>query len=352
MDVTNGRTDNSAPTIQHVFNGSGSEQFVVSHVSNGYYSIRGVRSGKFLHASGTSIGSQVQIYSAQSGGVLRPSQLFRIVRNDSGGAAGSYRLIAKSSNLTRQVGNVVGKEQVSKQQLTMQQEEYKYKKDCWYLEPIRTEYTNDKQASYNSSYNRTTSANWANVNADYTHATYDTPGFLKLQTTNPNAYNCTNFVSTCLKKGGMNELSGVKQLDSSWYYSASNSGTVYNASSTWGGADNFARHWGHDLNGKGRQRAYKTIKYLRPNIALSDWNYIVEMLSAGDIIQFDYDNNNELNHSMIVYSVNKLTKTVMFAQHDGSPSPHYSLKTKLEDYNSNQDYPVRQKTKILLHIIK
>jgi hypothetical protein len=143
MDVTNGNTNDSAPSIQHKFNGSASEQYVITHVADGYYSIRDVNKKKdgpylYLHASGTSIGSQAQIYSKQSNGTLRPSQLFRIVKNDSGGAAGSYRLIPKSSNMTRQVGLATGKEQTVNQQLTMQQAEYKYKKDCWYLEKVST----------------------------------------------------------------------------------------------------------------------------------------------------------------------------------------------------------------------
>jgi hypothetical protein len=140
MDVTNGNTADATAAIQHKFNGSPSERFVITRDNNGYYSIKGVKSGKYLYASGTGIGSQAQIYSAKLGPVipggstLVPSQLFRIVKNDSGGAAGSYRLVAKNSNLTRQVGNIAGKEGTNNQPLTMQQEEYKYKKDCWYLE--------------------------------------------------------------------------------------------------------------------------------------------------------------------------------------------------------------------------
>lgn len=57
----------------------------------------------------------------------------------------------------------------------------------------------------------------------------------------------------------------------------------YYASYTWGGADNFAWHWGHDPNGVGQQRAYMTVIYPNAQAALDDYdnfvfpNFLMEM---------------------------------------------------------------------------
>ncbi len=105
-----------------------------------------------------------------------------------------------------------------------------------------------------------------------------TDNYKKLRNTNQygyysvNANDCTNFVSQCLKEGGMKHRSGVYTSTSAWFYNNTK------PSHTWGGANNFYKHW-------------KT----RSGIATSSAN-----LSTGDVVSADFSDDGDIDHAAII----------------------------------------------------
>ena len=130
--------------------------------------------------------------------------------------------------------------------------------------------------------------------------------------------------------GGMIHLTGSgRTQDDAWYYD-----TLllrYYSTYTWGGAPNFARHWGVNPDtGTGIKRAYMVVIYQNAQQALSDWNYIKSTFSKGDIIQ---TKTSVVNHTMILHD----TVNMLYAQHT-SNQVNVSLYNKLvENANSGSE---------------
>lgn len=89
---------------------------------------------------------------------------------------------------------------------------------------------------------------------------------------------CTNFISQAMRAGGWKYTGDRRRHNSSWYYGSTH--TIY-TSYTWAGAENwywFAKKWSK------RTRILPHVK---------------DMAKA-DVLQADFDRNNNINHTMIV----------------------------------------------------
>ena len=178
-----------------------------------------------------------------------------------------------------------------------------------------------------SNYDRTVSSIYATNNRNSFSETHDTVGYLSTSQSIGNKTfgdkddpvgDCTNFVSQCLKAGGMKEIEGSESSIKSWYYDVLLS-KYYNASDTWGHAPSFCKHWGHTPNGEGIQSAYQTIIYHDFESALLDWDYILNTVKKGDVIQY-YADSVGIFHSGIVFSVDKNARTIKYMQHSSTTS--------------------------------
>lgn len=103
---------------------------------------------------------------------------------------------------------------------------------------------------------------------------------------------CTNFVSQCLKFGGMEyRKSGLilpYRQEKNWYYDNSK------PSHTWGGAQNFYEHWKN-----------------RAGVAESS-----SFLSGGDVISVDFTSDGDIDHTAIITSNKNYTDdTKLLTQH-------------------------------------
>ena len=192
----------------------------------------------------------------------------------------------------------------------------------------------DLSMSYNGSgsttsgYNRSTVASYAMNYAEYSNYSYDTPNHLKT-----GDGNCTNFISACLEAGGLAYVNGNKTSDASWYYSSFLGS--YDSSHTWGGAENFARHWGHNNRRTGRQRAYQTIVYANAKTALADWPRLYNLLKPGDIIQMA--NSSVVHHSMIICEKYAYPSDLKYVQHQPSKPPQFVKGDLLTNYINNEN---------------
>lgn len=182
-------------------------------------------------------------------------------------------------------------------------------------------YNNNSQSNPNSSYNRTAAVGYAQKYATYDSTTVnDTPNYRSTKYSkggilnDGEGSNCTNFVSQCLHEGNMAYIGSesTRTQMSSWFYDTKLS--FYYASYTWGGATSFAKHWGHTPEGVGQQRAYMTVVYEDFWDVIFDWDYLIATLQPGDVIQYSYDGK-ELNHSVIITSVDKDNDVILYAQH-------------------------------------
>ena len=197
----------------------------------------------------------------------------------------------------------------------------------------------------NAHYNRNKAKEYAEKYAEYASTkTKDTPNYASTKHSvsgyidRGDGNNCTNFVSQCLKAGGMAYVTGDRTKDTSWFYETK--ATLYYASYTWGGAANFARHWGHNDKGVGNQRAYMTVIYENAEQAFLDWNYIKTTFMVGDVLQLA--NSNGVYHTMIIHD----TTNMSYAQHtnNGKNAPLYDLLQLKINKGSNE--------KLIFHKIK
>lgn len=141
----------------------------------------------------------------------------------------------------------------------------------------------DKQRAFANGYSQSNAVNYAYKWTD---------NYKKLRNTSQYGYysvngaDCTNFVSQCLKAGGMKNRTGSYISSSSWYYNNTK------PSHTWGGAHNFYNHW--------RNRA---------GVASS-----VSNLRGGDVVSADFDKDGDIDHSAII-TKNTATSTSNTASH-------------------------------------
>lgn len=134
--------------------------------------------------------------------------------------------------------------------------------------------------------------------------------------------NCTNFVSQCMKHGGWQHVDGDRTSNSSWWYSG---WWPYYASYTWAGAENF--YWFVYNSGRG--------SYLS-----SVWSLV-----TGDVIQYDFEKDNNINHTQICHHRSS-TGVLYMAQHSTGGSSNYAWKP-LSDILAGKDwwcYAWRMKT--------
>lgn len=187
-------------------------------------------------------------------------------------------------------------------------------------------YNNDNTYSdVNSNYDRSAAIQYADTYAYNYNSNY---------LTTPNSEDCTNFVSQALHESGLPYvIDGDYTDDISWYYDSL--GPEYLASRTWGGAANFARHWG-TIKETGLQKAYKTIEFDSAAATLADWTYAWWNLYDGDIVQLVNHNTDEAHHSMIIDNdattnyTHNINDDVTFAEHSNNNSG-ISLYQTLQD---------------------
>lgn len=125
--------------------------------------------------------------------------------------------------------------------------------------------------------------------------------------------NCTNFVSQCMWNGGWPKADGDRTANTSWWYSGS---WPFYASYTWAGAENF--YWFVSTSGRGT--------------ALSS----VWSLVTGDVIQYDFDKNNNINHTQICHHRSS-TGVLYMAQHSSGGTSNYAWKP-LSDVLAGKDW--------------
>ncbi|MEV0259051.1 amidase domain-containing protein [Streptomyces sp. NPDC050732] len=116
-------------------------------------------------------------------------------------------------------------------------------------------YSYDKMAAYANKY-------WKNNNDAYRRYGND----------------CTNFISQAMRAGGWKYNGDRRRHNSSWFYGSTS--TIY-TSYTWAGAENwywFAKKW---------SKRTRILPY-------------VQDLAKADVLQADFDRNNNINHTMIV----------------------------------------------------
>lgn len=214
--------------------------------------------------------------------------------------------------------------------------------------PQKNTQINSIQGSYNSSYSRDNAADYATLYGEYDSldGIWDTPSYYSTGHNLGSSYgnNCTNFVSQCLKAGGMIDLQGGGRTSyDAWYYD-----TLlwhYYATYTWGGASNFMYHWGANYfkpNNDYLMRSYSVTTYYKIEDALKDWNYIANTFQKGDIIQFVDLETHEAQHSAIIHD-----NSLNYAQHtyNAINLPLYETLVRLATNNTSNQTIVFYKIK-------
>lgn len=332
LDVVNNGTSVGSLICQYHYKGTRNQIWTFKY-ENGAYRISPKNAPNLcLDISGASSenGALLQLYT--STGTI--AQQFRIADSTDT----SYRILPRTGNDKKDV--VVKSASKDDAASIIQYTHNGTTNENWYIESCHT-YTNNEHQ--NGGYDRTKAKTYAE-----TYALTANPQYLI-----PQGLDCTNFVSQCLLKGGMTEwvYNNDRTSDRSWYYGTALLGTKYYASYTWGGANNFARHWGK-FNGVGVQRAYKTVEYPNAAAMLRDWDNAYENMYNGDIVQFEpASTNNTIGHSVIInnaFAVNNIynVKDVLYAQHT-DPNINASLYAKLEFYKSSND-----NRRIIIHRMK
>ena len=295
-------------------NHNAAQRWKIEQQSNGLYRIRSMANiNCYLGLSSASDNNGINIC------LTTTPYSWRIIQNSNA----SYRIMPNVSYVRGM--NIDFSEGIDHKNVIL----WKYEggsNEQWYFDLNKDIFENPN--SQGISYNGTLAANYANLYADWTDPSgeLDTPGYLNIEA------NCTNFVSQCLVNGGMQQINnGGRESNSSWYYDTLLG--QYAGSYTWGAADHFVLHWGHNPEGNGQQRAYKTIIYPTLQAAYEDWEYIFQELYLGDVLQ-TFTATQGVHHSMIVCY--KTQTVIKFAQHTGS-APTRSLFIYLLEH-SNDTY--------------
>lgn len=315
-----GTPGNGANVLTEESNHGASQRWKITPVNNGLYTIRNMAGTNYYYLGLSS--------STDSNGVniclSTTAYKWRIIKNGNG----SYRIMPDLS-FTRGV-NIDYSGGVDQKNLLL----WSYaggSNEQWYFDTQQLSYVNPNGTQETAKYNRDAAVNYAKQYAAWIdpNGKWDTPGYLKLEA------NCTNFVSQCLGKGGLSAKLGDRASDSSWFYAQVM--VNYAASYTWGAADHFVLHWGHDPSGNGQQRAYKTTFYYTLQEAYQNWTHILEIVQPGDVLQ-TYNAEQGVHHSMIITGVRVSTDhravDIEFAQHTGS-APIKSLHEYLSDGRDN-----------------
>jgi hypothetical protein len=168
---------------------------------------------------------------------------------------------------------------------------------CFTLVVSAIDYTSS-DPNKNSTYDRGSAADFAinNTYSPYSGMSYVIPN-----------EDCTNFVSHCLKAGGMPTIPCANYNDyKGWNY--------YNGS--WENAHLFRYHWGN-VNGVGYNTCYSYKTYtIGHALDTNNWNTIYNDLYRGDVVQFVFGADSpfiskhyigETGHSQIVHGYTSTT---------------------------------------------
>lgn len=199
-------------------------------------------------------------------------------------------------------------------------------------------YYTSSNPNKNSSYNRNNAVSYAKnwvTKANPSYANYINDGG-----------DCTNFVSQCLKAGGMSFLGSTSKAynDSSWFYYGSN---YPNRSSSWTDANYFRKHWGNtsSTNASDNYNRSYAYKEYTVDVALRNWETIYNNLWPGDVVQYG-PSSGGTTHSQIVIDYTSSSKTTTMAQHSDSWSNF--KKVSLKSYLNGRS----KSDRVYLHLIK
>jgi hypothetical protein len=126
--------------------------------------------------------------------------------------------------------------------------------------------------------------------------------------TRRNWTDCTDFVSQCLAAGGVKQIkNGIifpHRQTENWYYSNSK------PSHTWGGADNFYKHWKN-----------------RIGVAKNS-----SVLGVGDVVSIDLSGDKVPDHTVIIVQSGSTNKTKYLASHTSDRYKKYYSNGGLHDF--------------------
>lgn len=167
---------------------------------------------------------------------------------------------------------------------------------CATLISNATDYTST-DPNKNSTYNRDTAATFAVNN---TYKPFSGMSYVSAKNSDgSSSEDCTNFVSHCLRAGGMPTTTFTTYSDlTKW--------TPHCA--TWENAHSFRSYWGN-INGSGSNKCYSYKTYTIASAFPSNWGTIWNDLYKGDVCQWVFGSNapvtghsvGETGHSNIVY---------------------------------------------------
>jgi len=144
---------------------------------------------------------------------------------------------------------------------------------------------------------------------------------------------CTNFASQVLAAGGMSQQGIVGYIDyANWYYHFDLPTQISNS---WINAHVFRKHWAHDLEGVGTNRAYlykrDTITHFKNNPTTT--KSIFTTLTGGDIIQLTLADGTSYHSAVVTkFAINPTTKDFDFQYVQHSTDKMGYLSDLLETY--------------------
>jgi hypothetical protein len=173
-------------------------------------------------------------------------------------------------------------------------------------------------SSTNSAYNRTNAYNYAALWYNGRNPSY--PDYVS-------GGDCANFVSQCIKAGGMSALGSDYTQQSAWFCNTTSATELTNCGITWRSANYFTTHWGTNSAGSGYKRAYEC-KYLIGQDISTNFSTIKSNLHIGDVVQLTTNANSNRYHTLIVYDI---TSTDIILACHTTDSKTVSLKTKVNN---------------------
>lgn len=185
--------------------------------------------------------------------------------------------------------------------------------------------------NYNVSFSRTTARSAAIQYAPY-------PGTTSHGSTvfGANGGDCTNFVSQCLKAGGMPMVTGNRDSSAAWFFNGYSNTSQYSA--TWTGATQFSPYWGTNCSGSGNRKAY-AMEIMTISEAYNKLHTLRNQLKPGDIIQFTNSTDNSYRkHSIIIHDITD--SDILYSQHSLNSNSNIwcannSLAQKLRSHSSD-----------------
>ncbi len=327
LTVPNGSSTSGTDLVQSPFVGTNAQKFKLVFIARTgdywLYPLCAASDCCVEVTSGSNANNAVIQIGTDTSSTPPIRQRFRVQQNDDG----SFSFLSRVSNYSKAI--VVYNASTSDGAAIIQYTANGTANSKWYIEPVidvdsvRNVYTNSN-ANVNNNFNRVSAASYADTYAEYANFYYEYY----------NNADCTNFVSQCLRAGGV-----MFDVDTDDY-------AFVNARS-------FYQHWcGYDNTDHAGMQAYQIVSYDSFADALDDVEFLVSYLKKGDVIQLKYSNGNAY-HTMIVYDddeecdgrhrgnancySNEGKKEILYAQHtDDYKNGHlrYILEKKKSDDES------------------